>query len=210
VIPAIDYIATTAQGTPGKEGLYTLRMPDDQVDIALDMAEEIDGIVILELQIGQSTLEKEIPLLEKYWKMPNVHMALDPEFAMKKGQVPGEYIGSMDATDINYAAEYLAELVREYNLPPKVLIVHRFTHNMVTNSQDIRPLPEVQIVIDMDGWGIKEKKLGTYYRVIQPEPVQFTGFKLFYKNDFIEEGSRIMTPEEVLELQPQPSFIQYQ
>src|SRR6056297_438599 len=102
--------------------------------------------------------------------MPNVHMALDPEFAMKKGQVPGEYIGSLDATDINYAAEYLAEIVRENNLPPKVIIVHRFTERMVTNYQDIQPLPEVQFVIDMDGWGGKAQKLSTYYSFVQPQP----------------------------------------
>jgi hypothetical protein len=210
VIPAIDYIASTAQGSPGADGLYSFRMPDEHIDRAVSMAEKVNGIVILELQIGQSNFETEIPILEKYLKMPQVHLAIDPEFAMKEGQVPGEYIGSVDADDINYASEYLAGLVNEYDLPPKVLVVHRFTHNMVKNTEDIILRPEVQIVIDMDGWGIKEKKIGTYNRVIQPEPVQFTGFKLFYKNDFFEEGSRIMTPEEILELQPIPSFIQYQ
>ena len=29
---------------------------------------------------------------------------------------------------------------------------------MVTNYKEIKPLPEVQIVMDMDGWGEKAKK----------------------------------------------------
>jgi len=209
-IPAINYIAITAQASAGSDGKYRLRMPDDQIDIAVSMAEKVNGIVILDIQVGLSNLQTELPLLEKYLKMPNVHLAIDPEFAMHNGQKPGDYIGSFDAVDINYASNYLAKLVNENNLPPKILVIHRFTENMVTNYKKITPLPEVQIVMDMDGWGIQARKINTYRHVIQSEPVQFTGFKLFYKNDFFEDGSRIMTPSEILELQPRPSFIQYQ
>lgn len=210
VMPAINYIATTAQGSPGKEGLYTLRMPDSQVDKAIAMAAKINGIVILDLQIGLSSLKKELPLLEKYWSMPNVHLGLDPEFAMYNKQKPGEYIGSYDAADINYASNYLAEIVKKNNLPPKVIIVHRFTRAMVTNAKNIKPLPEVQIVMDMDGWGEPAKKINTYNTFIAPEPVQFTGFKIFYKNDLRKPSTRLLTPQDVLGLTPQPMFIQYQ
>jgi hypothetical protein len=116
----------------------------------------------------------------------------------------------MDATDINYAANYLASLVVANNLPPKILIVHRFTYKMVTNYQDITPLPEVQIVIDMDGWGSPARKNNTYNKILATEPVQFTGFKLFYKNDILSPSPRMMTPAEVLNLKPRPIFIQYQ
>lgn len=142
--------------------------------------------------------------------MPQVHLAIDPEFSMKSGDRPGTVIGTFDASDINYAAQYLARLVRENNLPPKVLIVHRFTQDMVTNYKNIQPLPEVQIVIDMDGFGTKEKKYGTYNRVIYPEPVQFTGIKLFYKNDIKPPSTGILTPAEVISLTPAPIYIQYQ
>jgi hypothetical protein len=81
---------------------------------------------------------------------------------------------------------------------------------MVTRATSIEPLPEVQVVIDMDGWGPADRKYSTYNSYIHPEPVQFTGFKLFYKNDIKREGSRLLKPEEVLKLTPQPSFIQYQ
>jgi hypothetical protein len=174
------------------------------------MANEIDGIVILEIQIGLSTFQKEIPLLEKYLSLPNVHLAIDPEFSMKTGDVPGDVIGTVSSADINYAADYLASLVQTHDLPPKILVIHRFTHNMVTGYQNIKPLPEVQMVMVMDGWGFGAKKINTYKQVIYSEPVQFTGFKIFYKNDLKPPSTRLLTPAEVLELTPSPSFIQYQ
>ncbi len=210
VMPAIDYIAVTAQKSPGTAGKYRLRMPDEQIDRALDLAKQVNGIVILEIQAGLSDIASEIVALEKYFKMPEVHLALDPEFYMKSGDAPGTVIGSMDAVEINYAANYLAELVRANNLPPKILIVHRFTHAMVTNSKNIKPLPEVQIVMDMDGWGSPERKYTTYSKVVAAEPVQFTGYKLFYKNDTFPPSSGMVTPQEILKLKPRPIFIQYQ
>jgi len=209
VIPGIDYIAVAAQGSPGADGKYRLRMPASQIDQAIAEANQENGVVILDIQLGLSNVQTEIPLLEPYLKVPNVELALDPEFAMHNGAKPGTVIGSLDASDINYTAEYLASIVRQNNLPPKVLIIHRFTQPMVTNSADIAPLPEVQIVMDMDGFGSPAEKLTTYHDFIESEPVQFTGFKLFYKND-ISYGGHLMTPSEVLKLTPQPSFIQYQ
>ncbi len=209
IVPAIEYIAITAQESP-VDGTYRARMPHTEIDKAIAMAEKIDGIVILDLQVGLSTLQQEIPLLEKYWKMPQVHLALDPEFSMKTGDRPGTVIGSYNAADINYAAEYLAKIVRENNLPPKILIIHRFTPAMVKNYELIEPLPEVQMVMVMDGWGSPIRKIGTYQAFIEPEPVQFTGFKIFYKNDMKPPSTRLLTPSELLELTPRPVFIQYQ
>lgn len=210
VIPAIDYIVITAQGSAGKDGKYRLRMPDSQIDIALALAEKAGGIVILDVQVGLSTLQDELPIYEDYFSKPNVHLAIDPEFSMKDGVPPGDEIGTFSSADVNYAAQYLAGLVKKNDLPPKILVVHRFTEDMVTGYRNITPLPEVQIVMDMDGWGFGAKKVNTYNQVINPEPVQFTGFKLFYKNDLKAPSTRLLTPAEVLQLTPSPSFIQYQ
>ena len=129
---------------------------------------------------------------------------------MRGGSPPGRIIGTLDAKDINWAARYLADLVRKNNLPPKILVIHRFTEGMVTGYKQIEPLPEVQVVMQMDGWGFAAKKINTYNVVIYPEPVQFTGLKLFYKNDLSETPSRMLTPQEILQLIPSPIFIQYQ
>jgi hypothetical protein len=208
--PALHYIAVTAQGAPGKGGKYRLRMPFKQIDSVLKMAAQINAIVFLDIQVGMSTLQEEIPMLENYLKMPQVHLGVDPEFSMKTGKKPGSVIGTMDAADVNYATDYLSNLAKTYNLPPKILVVHRFTQAMITNYKKIETRPDVQIVMDMDGWGAQARKINTYRQFINKEPVEFTGFKLFYKNDFREANSRILNPEEVLKLKPQPVYIQYQ
>lgn len=210
VLPALHYIAVVAQASPGEAGKYRLRMPGSEIEKVLKMAEKIDAIVFLDVQVGFSTLQSELPFLEKYLKLPQVHLGIDPEFSMKNGIRPGKVVGTYDAADINYAANYLAELVRENNLPPKILVVHRYTQKMVTNYKLIKSLPEVQVVLNMDGWGGKAKKINTYQQFIYPEPVQFAGFKLFYKNDVWEPGTILFTPEELLKLRPRPIYIQYQ
>ncbi|MBP9715547.1 MAG: hypothetical protein KBD52_03615, partial [Candidatus Pacebacteria bacterium] len=210
VQPALHYIAVVAQGSAGADGKYRARMPDSEIDKVLKIAEKINAIVFLDIQVGFSTVPIEVPRLEKYLKMPNVHLGLDPEFSMKSGIRPGKVVGTMDATDINFAAEYLAKIVKENNLPPKILIVHRYTQKMMTNYSAMLPLPEVQIIIHMDGWGGKAKKINTFKQFVYKEPVQFAGFKLFYKNDVLEPNTTLFTPTELLKLNPRPIYIQYQ
>lgn len=210
VQPALHYIAVVAQGDGGKDGKYRFRMPDKQIDSVLSIAKMRNAIVFLDIQVALSTIREELPRLEKYLKLPNVHLGIDPEFAMKTGAKPGTKIGTYDAADINYCSDYLAKLVQTYGLPPKVFTIHRFTKGMVTNSKQIKLRPEVQLVMHMDGWGAPELKKGTYRHWIYNEPVQFTGFKLFYKNDIKNPPNRMMTPEELVKLIPKPAYIQYQ
>ncbi len=208
VIPALHYIVVVAQAGGGRDGKYRARMPESEIKKVLAMADKIHGLVFLDIQVGQSNVQTEVPLLEKYLKLPNVHLGIDPEFAMHNGQRPGTVIGTLDAADFNFAAEYLAKIVRDNNLTPKVLIVHRFTQAMVTNAKKIQPLPEVQIVMDMDGFGGQGAKLNTYQQYVYKEPIQFTGFKLFYKNDVV--GGGMLTPQQLLKLTPIPVYIQFQ
>lgn len=208
-IPALHYIATTAQGSPGKGGKHRLRMPFHQIDTIMDWAKQINALVFLDIQVGHSTVKEEVPTLEKYLQLPNVHLGIDPEFSMKNGEKPGSKIGTFSAGDINDAIDYLAALVRKHNLTPKILVIHRFTQGMVTDYKNIRTVPEVQIVMDMDGFGSKILKTSTYLGYIFKEPVQFTGFKLFYKND-TKNTSGMFTPEELLKFTPKPIYIQYQ
>jgi len=210
VMPAIHYIVTTAQGSPQKDGSYSLMMPDDQVDYALQLANKIHGVLFLDFQVGKSTVQKQLPEYEKYIAMPNVHIGVDPEFSMKDGAPPGREIGTLDAADINWVINYMDGIVKENKLPPKILVIHRFTEDMVTHANRITPTPNVQFVMDMDGWGTQAKKYGTYTNVVAAEPVQFTGFKLFYKNDNLPPSTGMLTPAQVLKLTPAPIYIQYQ
>ncbi|HEX2792487.1 MAG TPA: hypothetical protein VHO23_02115 [Candidatus Paceibacterota bacterium] len=209
-IGAIDYIAVTAQGSPGADGYYRFRMPAEHINKAIGMADQIDGIAILEVQAGLAPLQGEVEALGEYLAKPNVHLAIDPEFNMKGGEPPGTVIGTVSAGDINRASAYLAQLVQEHDLPPKLLVVHRFTQRMVTGYESIELRPEVQIVMVMDGWGPPAKKLNTYRSFVAPEPVQFTGFKIFYKNDMKPPSDRLLAPADLLKLTPRPMFVQYQ
>lgn len=210
VIPAIHYIAVTAQDEPGADRKYRLRMPAKEIEKAIALARQIKGLVFLDIQVGHSTLQEELPRLEPYLKIPEVHLGIDPEYSMKGGEVPCAVIGTFDAADINLATAFLAQVVRKYRLSPKVLVVHRFTKEMVTNYKDVVTRPEVQIVMNMDGFGSPAKKTDSYKGAIVREPIQFTGFKLFYRYDVSKGYNKMMQPREVLALYPIPIYIQYQ
>ena len=80
---------------------------------------------------------------------------------------------------------------------------------MLTGSKKIKLDPRVQVVIHMDGWGQPWLKYDSYRDYVESDPVQFTGFKIFYKND-TKKGDPIVTPGEALLLNPKPNYIQYQ
>ena len=210
VVPALHMVVTVAQGAPGKNGLYRLHMRDSLVNEVHSWIKAKNGIFFVDIQVGMSTMQDELERLRPFLENPDVHLGVDPEFSMKpSGAKPSTKIGTFDAKDINYAINFLDKIAREKNLPPKVLVVHRFTRKMVTNAADIRPTSHVQVVMDMDGWGPPWLKFDSYRDYIKKEPVQFTGFKLFYHND-TKAGEALLTPAEVLRLNPKPLYIQYQ
>ncbi len=212
VVPALHLIVSVAQGLPGKDGMYRQRSDPDLIEKIYGMAHARGAITILDIQAGKSTIDSELPRLIPFLSRPDVHLGLDPEFYMhynREGRAPGTKIGAMHARDVNYAIEQLAQIVTKYHLPPKVLIVHRFTTNMLQHTEQIRLDPRVQVVINMDGWGQPWLKFDTYARCEAAEPVEYTGFKLFYHND-TRKGDRLLTPREVLALRPRPLYVQYQ
>jgi hypothetical protein len=210
VRPALHMIAVMATGDPGPDEKYRLRMPRAVIEDVLSWAARRDAIVFLDIQPGRSTVAAELPYLLPYLERPNVHLALDPEWRMGPDGIPGRRIGSMRASEVNHAVDALARLVEERGLPPKVLVVHRFTQQMLPDVDRIRENdPRVQVVLHMDGWGPPAQKVTTYRAHVAPAPIRYKGFKLFYKNDR-RDGSRMMTPAEILALSPAPIYIQYQ
>jgi hypothetical protein len=205
VIAALELVATVAHPDPGPGGLYRGRMPDAVIERVARWAESRHMLLILDIQPGRARVADEVRALMPWLRRPNVHLALDPEFAMPAGKVPGKQIGTMDAADVNTAIRLLAETVRREGLPPKMLVVHRFTRPMLTHASRITPDPAVQVVIDMDGFGPPRLKRSSYAAWVAAEPVQFTGFKLFYKQD-----RPLMTPAEVLRVSPVPHLVIYQ
>jgi hypothetical protein len=205
VLPALHLIVTVAQADSGRDGMYRLRHGDGLIAKVSGWAESRGWLLFLDIQPGRAPIGPEIERLAKWLRLPHVHLGLDPEFAMPPGQVPGRRIGTLDAEDVNRATRWLADVVTRENLPPKVLVVHRFTEQMLTNHEAIRSDPRVQIVIDADGFGSPALKTSIYNHVVGRRPVQFAGLKLFYRND-----KPMLTPEQVVALDPVPVYIQYQ
>jgi hypothetical protein len=210
VIPALHMVAVVANDHPGPTGRYRTIMRDSDVQKVYDWAREVNGVLFVDIQVGTDDIRNILPRFEWILKNPDVHLGVDPEFMMKDGSRPGTRVGTMDARDVNYVTDYLAKLVREHDLPPKIFILHRFTSRMVTNTQDMVRRPEVHIVNHMDGWGAQWLKKDTWRDQMVREPIQFSGFKIFYKHDQSRDGWALMTPSEMLQLHPVPLYIQYQ
>jgi len=206
VIPALQLVTPVAQASPGRDGKYRLRMRDSTIAHFAALVVRAKGVLILDMQVGKSTVGAELVPLMAWLQRPDVHLALDPEFSVKrKDKRPGEVIGTLDAVDVNLVIDTLAALVTRYHLPPKVLIVHRFTIPMLTHAWLIKRDPRVQVVLDMDGFGPPKDKYGSYGAYAHDRPVEFPGVKLFYKQD-----KPLLTPREVLGLDPVPVYVQYQ
>ena len=205
VIPALELIATVAQRVPGSDGTYILDTDTETLTTYIDFASEQGMLVVLDLQVGRGTVAAEIEKVRDLLARPNVHLAIDPEFAVAEGEIPGEYIGSVSAESIAYAQKVLAEISAEQGIPPKMLIVHQFREDMIQGKTQLAPVPGVQLVIDADGYGGPELKTAVYNFLVRDEPVEFAGVKLFYGQDV-----PLMTAQEILDLVPAPDVIIYQ
>ncbi len=205
VQPAIHIIATVAQDNPGSDGLYRARTDADVIQHYADLASANDMLLFVDVQVGQSTVRDEVAAVMPFLTQWNVHLALDPEFDMWGGDVPGDVIGTMTADEINYAQGVLSEIVAEQGGPNKILIVHQFTPDMVTGKGAIVDDPNVDLVTDMDGFGTIGLKLKHYEWYVKDELIEYAGIKLFFDQD-----TPLMTPEQVMRIDPVPDVIIYQ
>ena len=205
VVPAYELVAVVAQGSPGADGMWRRRESPNIIDSMLQQARAHGFKLILDVQLGQSTVQDELAYLRPWLEQPDVYLALDPEFDMWNGQTPGVEIGHTMSYEVNYAINYLDNLIAEYSLPPKVLIVHQFTLHMLPDKENIGRSPNVDLVLDMDGFGSQSLKLATYRTVMDQGQFDFAGIKLFYDQD-----PNMFTPAEVMNLNPVPSVVIYQ
>lgn len=205
VLPAFEVIASVAQNWPTDEGQYLLHTGRHILDSYARFCEENDLLLILDIQIGHSTVEEEFERVRPWLELPYVHLAIDPEFAMDEGEIPGQDIGGVAAEDITYAQQELAAIAAEHGLPPKILIIHQFEEGMIRNAGQIEPVPGVQLIIDFDGYGEPANKIAGYNLFISERPIEHGGIKLFYRQD-----APLLTPPEVVALTPSPDLVIYQ
>lgn len=205
VLPAMELIATVVQASPGASGLYRARQSSAVIARYLAAARRIHGLLILDIQPGQAPFMSEVRAYARWLRQPDVGIALDPEWSLRPGQAPGTVIGSTTAAVVNRVGAYMSSIVTANNLPQKLLIVHRFTNDMIANARTLAPHPGVALVVNVDGYGDRLNKVAKYDLFATHRPGRFNGFKLFYHED-----TDLMGPRSVLRLIPPPDVIVYE
>jgi len=201
----VELIASVAQGSPGKDGLYLARTPTAEIEKWAQLTQQQGCLLLLDIQMGYDSVDNDIKAILPFLQRPHVHLAIDPEFHVARGKIPGESFGSVSSTEVAGAMKTLQGLVQQYNLPDKILVLHQFRDDMLPDKANIKPMANVDLVVMMDGWGLPQAKIANYGAFIRDEPIQYGGIKLFYKQD-----DPLLTPAEVIQLDPSPLVIIYQ
>jgi hypothetical protein len=205
VLPAFELIAAIVTTEAGDGGDHSMRQEPATIQRYLRAARSHRMLMLLDIQPGYAPFLQEAEALEEFLKEPDVSLALDPEWSMDPPQLPGQEIGSTDAATINEVSRYLSSIVRRYDLPQKLLVVHRFTGDMIEAEHELERHPGVALVVNVDGFGDRPNKISKYNEFTADLRRRFNGFKLFY-----EEDLNLMKPKQVLRLRPQPDLVVYE
>ncbi len=203
VLPAMELLAAVVNRDPGDDGKFRTRQTDATIRRYLRAARKVHALLLLDIQPGRADFVSETRALGKWLREPDVGLALDPEWRMAPGQIPGRAIGSVDAAEVNSVSSWLSGLIRANRLPQKLLVIHQFTHDMVRGRETLRRPPGVATVLNVDGFGDQAQKRAKYRELSQRRLTN--GFKLFYKED-----TGLFSPAQVRRLRPAPRFVVYE
>ncbi|MFE1174864.1 hypothetical protein [Streptomyces sp. NPDC058773] len=208
-LPVLELLATVANSSAGADGMYRSRTPASTIRRFHRVARDRRALLLLNIQPGRADVLGEVKALHDWLVHPDVGIALDPEWEMDPGQVPGDTYGHTDGRELTEVARYLSGLVEKHDLPQKPLVFHQVATSVVGRESALRPQPGVALIKSADGIGSPGLKRGTWHKLVDGlSEGLHTGFKLFYEED--AEGSRLMTPKEVLALRPQPEYVMYE
>jgi hypothetical protein len=186
-------------GTPDQAGRRLLR-------VARRYAKRTRrALLVLDIQPGRGDFLSEAQLLEGWLRQPDVGIALDPEWHVGPGELPGKIIGSVTAEEVNAVSAYVSRLVTEQSLPEKLFVVHQFTAGMIAGKQRVLPRPGLALTMNVDGFGDRPNKISKYAQFTSEQPRFNDGLKLFY-----EEDTNLMSPGAVLQLRPPPDLVVYE
>jgi hypothetical protein len=205
VLPALELIAAIVTSEAGEGGDHSIRQDAATIGRYLRAARRHKMLLLLDIQPGYAPFLQEAKALERWLKEPDVGLALDPEWSMKPPLLPAQEIGSTDADTVNEVSRYLSGLVRRHDLPQKLLVVHRFTGDMIQAESRLERDPGVALVVNVDGFGDQPNKISKYREFTRGKRDRHHGFKLFYKEDV-----NLMKPREVLRLRPEPDLVVYE
>jgi hypothetical protein len=204
VLPAMELLADIAQYAPGDDGLYRLRQPDAIIGRYLRAARRIKALLILDIQPGHAGFLDESLHLTKWLKLPDVSLALDPEWHTPDA-IPGTVIGNVDVREVNAVSFWLDRLVTANRLPQKLLLIHRFTPGAIIGESDLKPRTHVAVTVNVDGFGSNAAKISKYHEFAKHTPGLHNGFKLFYHED-----PDTLAPRSVLRIHPRPELVVYE
>ena len=207
VIPAMYLIYGTVQ-PEGRIGF----MSDAIVNRYIQYAGEHDVHIILDHQIGRYTLQETMDRLLPYLVHPHVHLAVDFEWRTER---PMREIGFVRGEELTWMQQYMSDFLVQNNLPnTRFLIFHQFLSRMMRNHSAIHiGFPQVELVHSTSGWGSPEEKLSTHAYNATITQIPTKAFKLWYfysDRPGIHFDHPLMTPEEVVNLNPRPRVIMYQ
>ena len=205
VLPAFELIAAIVTSEPGDGGDHSIRQDAATIRRYLRVARAHRMLLLLDIQPGYAPFLQEARALERWLREPDVGLALDPEWSLRPPLLPAQEIGSTDAATVNEVSRYLSGIVRRHDLPQKLLIVHRFTGDMIENEDDLEQNPGVALVVNVDGFGDRPNKISKYRDFTRDLRRRYNGFKLFYNEDL-----NLMKPKQVLRLRPEPDLVVYE
>ena len=202
VRPAYHLVYGMATIEPQADGSYLNYLPDETTMAYIAAGLEAGVEVILDIQVGALSAADSISRALPFLKYPNVHLAVDPEFAMVHPgqQTPGNPIGYLTGAMVNEIQQRMADYLRVNALPGRrVLLVHQFQENMIIGKEEIDwSVPELGLTLVADGWGDPWGKISKYNSFFSGNAgVGFTAFKLFYQWD-----EPVLTERQTLGVDP--------
>ncbi len=226
----IDLVVSVPDSYPGPSGYYSHHVDPDTIRSYIDFCQKHGLLLFLDLNFGWAPVMKEVnfflPYLEKY---TFVHMAVDPEWMFPRHDgIPGTNLSNVRASDLNPVIEAVAVLPMKYHVPRKILIIHQYRSSgeevadphdagqaEIADKHNLFFDTRVDVVIHVDSVGgyvgdLADKKQ-QYTEWVKGDMQKYSnfrygGFKLFYH---IESKTRLMTPAEVLALDPAPMVVTY-
>ena len=207
VVPAFEIIATVAQASPGRDGSYSYESSLATLRPWVRRATAAGMYVVLDLQPGRASLLAQARRYRSLLRLPNVGLALDPEWKLASGQLPLRQIGSVSIAEVNAVIRWLAGLTARRHLPQKLMVLHQFRLSMITGERRLDTSHDnLAIVIHMDGQGTPADKLQTWNAVTRTAPSGvYFGWKNFYAKDH-----PTLSPLQTMANTPLPVMISYQ
>jgi hypothetical protein len=209
VLPVLELITVIANAHPGADGDYATQVGDATIRRYLAAARRHRALLLLDVQPGRADFLDVVRRLRPWLEQPDVGLALDPEWAVEPGQVPGDVYGRTTGKELDSVSRYLDGIVREKSLPQKVLVFHQVAARVVRRQEAITERPGVAVIKSVDGIGSREAKIDTWRVLVRDlPPAIHSGFKLFFDED--TRHGPLMTPKQVLALRPQPEYVLYE